>query len=442
LDLWEDLYRRAAEGNPLAGTRCILAYNSVLDLVKTLDEEALGRLPLPSGPPDAFPAEPDDLRGLGECLAYAMTRGIALEVLCGDGVMKALEDLGPFEVRPGGQVVNIAILLSNFGAHRILVHPDRFDERIARLYEGVNAVVPRRGRAGLELIPARDCWWECNPEVHLILEYPKGLAHGGPPAPRANRIIAAPRTKVEFDPDFEECLPEMAKACDRAILAGLNHMGSDVGRAYGTVRRHIGTLREANPSVKIHLEFTSMQGVDRRAAALREVLPMVDSAGLNEAELAEVAQVLGLPAPDRVRGDVVAQVEALEAMRALGVRRLHLHTLGYYLCLTPNDGVGVRRALLFSALVAAARALWGRVPTPSDLGAALQVPTSPHGLSRLRTLGECLGHAPGNPPAGIFADCGLVGIPTKVVETPKATVGMGDFISGSAFVAEEWGGDA
>jgi ADP-dependent phosphofructokinase/glucokinase len=39
---------------------------------------------------------------------------------------------------------------------------------------------------------------------------------------------------------------------------------------------------------------------------------------------------------------------------------------------------------------------------------------------------------------GLQPEEGIVVIPTKVVERPKITVGTGDVISGSAFVAEPW----
>ncbi len=439
---WEELYRQAAAINPIEGSSCIVAYNSVLDLVRRVDRNFLSALPVPTDPQGFDGRDPEVLEDLAQALAHSMAHGSALELLCSDAVMGALVALGPHEVRPGGQVVNIAMALSNFGASRVVVHPDRFDERVAALYKGTNALVPRPGPGGLEFVAASNFFWDCDPEVHIILEYGKGDAFRGPPAPRANRLIAAPRTAVQFHPEFEECLAHVARLCNRTILAGLNHVGHDHLEAYRVVQRHIETIRDANPGMQIHLEFTSMQREERREALVREILPLVDSTGLNEVELAEVAQVLGGPNPQAIQGDIIAQLRAIRALQGLGVARVHLHTLGHYLCATPNDPRGCRTALLFSALVAAGRALRGKAPGPPDLPEALSVPLSDAGLAQIGRLADYLVEhgveADRLASEGLQPEEGLVIIPTKVVERPEITVGLGDVISGSAFVAEPW----
>lgn len=443
MEFWEELYARVGRGNPLRGCRCLLAYNSVLDLVRGVDEEFLAALPTEGLDPSTFSPEPQDLRGVAQALAYSMAHGAALELLCPPELLDRLQALGPHEVRPGGQVVTIATLLSNFSAHRVVVHPDRFDPRVAALYSGTNAVVPRPRKGGLEFIPASTYSWDCQPEVHVILEYAEGQQlPDGPQAPRANRLILAPTTPVQFHPEFEDSLAHVALACDRAILAGLNHMGHHFEESYAVVRRHIETLRSANPALRIHLEFTSMQREEKRGAVLRDLLPLVDSAGLNEVELSEAVQALGAPWYREARHDIVAQLRAIRMMQNLGVPRIHLHTLGYYLCATDNHPEACREALLFSALVAAAAALRGRVPNPRDIPEALAVPVSGHGLDRLCALGEhftekgLAGDA--FAATGILEPEGLVLVPTKVVERPRTTVGLGDLISGAAFAVEPW----
>ncbi len=439
---WEEHYGVVSRQNPLRGTRALLAYNSVLDRVRLLDKPWLARLPSPTAVPPLFAKEVEDLEDLAEALAHSITHGLALEVLCSDGVIGFLKDTGGFEGRPGGQVVRVARLLSNFGAARILVHPDRFNWELASLYEGTSAQVPLRLAGGVEYALAEEFYWECAPEVHYILEYPKGLAFGDGPSPRANRLIAAPRTRIQFHPEWEQALSEAGRASDLFFIAGLNHMGEDFEESFRRVRDHIRTAKATNPKLAVHLEMTSTPDLRKREAVLDEIVPLLDSLSVNEAELADLAFLLGLPNWESVREDPVRQLEALHLLRALGVPRVNMHTLGYYLTLSAHPVERVRRSLLFAALVGTGQALLGRSPDPRVLPRALAVPLAERGLAAMETLARGMGL--GDTARSAFLEDGwhrqeeLVMVPTRLVNRPRYTVGLGDTISGAAVFGEGW----
>ncbi len=441
---WDAHYARAMEGNPLAGVHGLLAYNSVVDNVRVLDAAFLGRLDPPPEVPPLFAKPAEDLRDLAEGLCYSISRGVALEVICGPRVIRFLEEAGGYEPRPGGQVLTVARLLSDFGAETVLVHPDRFNWEVASLYQGSRAQVPLMIRGRTERVPAQQFFWECEPEVHYMLEYPAGLAFGGPPSPRANRFIAAPTTRILFHREWERALPEAARACEVLFLAGLNHMGDAYQEAYRRVREHIRTAKGANPSLVVHLEITSMPDLRKREAVVEEIVPLVDSIGVNEAELADLAFTLGLPRWEAVREDPAQQVRALELLRALGVDRAHMHTLGHYLALSPNPSRRVRRSLLFAALVGAARARSGESPRPENLAAAADVPLAKSGLKALDAVAKALGLQGENRRTlreEGWAEEELVVVPARLVSRPVYTVGLGDVISGAAVFGEVGGGD-
>ncbi|MFQ5553471.1 MAG: ADP-dependent glucokinase/phosphofructokinase, partial [Thermoplasmata archaeon] len=327
---WEEHYVAVSKRNPLRGTRALLAYNSVIDRVRVLDEAWLDGLEAPKEVPPLFAKEVENLDDLAQSLSHSISHGLALEVLCAKVVLRFLEETGGFESRPGGQVATVARLLSDFGAASVLVHPDRFNWELASLYAGTSAQVPLQMASSLEYARAEEFYWECTPEEHYILEYPEGLAFGDRPSPRANRLIAAPKTRIQFHPEWERALPEAGRASDLFFIAGLNHMGEDFDASFRRVREHIRSAKSRNPKLAVHLEMTSTPDLRKREAILDQVVPLLDSLSVNEAELADLAFLLGLPDWEAVRSDPTRQLEALHLLRALGVRRVNMHTLGYY----------------------------------------------------------------------------------------------------------------
>ncbi len=439
---WEGLYGGASKGNPLQGARALLAYNSVVDKVRTIGEDLLGRLKRPEEVPPIYAKAAKDLEDLAEGLSYSISNGLALEVICSPRVIRFLEEMGGYREHLGGQVAIIARLLSDFGAARVLVHPDRFDRKLTSLYEGTAARVPLRLGEGVELRKAEEFYWDCSPEVHYILEYPGGLSFGGNPAPRANRFIAAPTTKILFHKEWEEALPTVSQQCDTFFIAGLNHMGEDFEESFQRVRQHIKTAKASNSSLIVHLEVTSVPDLRKREAILDDIMPLVDSVGVNETELADLAFLMGLPKWEQVRRNSVHQLEAMHLIRAIGVKRVNMHTLGYYLALSPNPPEAVRNSLLFAALIGVARAKLGRPPLLEDLSGALKVPLSPRGLKEMERLTKHFKldglDSQTLLQEGWYPEENLVAVPTKIVDDPKYTVGLGDTISGASLFSERW----
>ncbi len=440
---WEEHYAAVSEENPLEGVKALLAYNSVIDKVRAIDGQLLKLLRKPEVVPPIYAKTAEDLDDLSEGLCYSISNGLALEVICSPDVIRFLDEAGGYEERLGGQVATVARLLSDFSAASVFVHPDRFSWKLASLYQGSRAEVPLGIGGKVEYVRAEEFYWDCSPEAHYILEYPAGLSFGDGPAPRANRFIAAPMTKVLFHKEWEEALSKVSKECDAFFIAGLNHMGEEYEESFRKVREHIRTAKASNPSLIIHLEITSVPDLRKREAILDDILPLVDSVGVNEAELADLAFLLGLPRWEQVRGNSVYQLEAMHLIRALGVRRVNMHTLGYYLTLSPNPVEEVRKSLLFAAIVGAVRASLGRSPRPEDLSEARDVPLAERGLKEMDRLSELLKLKGVDHRTflreGWCEEESMVAVPTRVVDNPKFTVGLGDTISGASLFSERWG---
>ncbi len=208
------------------------------------------------------------------------------------------------------------------------------------------------------------------------------------------------------------------------------------------MRKHIRSAKASNPSLIVHLEITSVANLKKREDIVSDIVPLVDSVGFNETELADIAFLLGLPGWERVRRNSVYQLEAMQLIRALGVRRVNMHTLGYYMALSPNPSEEVRESLLFAALVGGARASLGRGPRPEEVAKALELALSERGVRELERLDKLM-RLKGIDrrellEEGWCRDDGLVVVPTKIADDPRYTVGLGDTISGASVFSERW----
>jgi ADP-dependent phosphofructokinase/glucokinase len=143
---------------------------------------------------------------------------------------------------------------------------------------------------------------------------------------------------------------------------------------------------------------------------------------------------------------VIALYEgAVRLLNDLQLQVVNIHSLGHYISLVsrdhPVDLEGHRDALLFASVLAATQASLGYIGSIDDTQEGLKVPIYEKGHEDLGSLaaylvrkGVCsmeefddgcinaLGHS-------------LVIVPTKIVEDPVGTVGIGDAISAGAFVA-------
>ncbi len=429
---WDKLYSDVKKARPLKSCRALLAYNTVLDRVVEVNSGFLKKLPKPSK--SRRPRRVRTLQDFSDAFAYSIRNNVAIELICESRAFSQLSRLGDYEEQIGGQVAIITNLLSKFKHSTIIVHADRFDSRSASLYRKTKAVVPTISGDDVIFEPAEKFIEDVEPEVHYIFEYRTGTTFASGQAGRSNRVIACPETPIVFQKDWEDALPLAAGKVDLAFLSGLNHMGDGYEEAFQIVKEHIRLMRRGNPGITVHLELTSTQELMKLEAILENIIRNVDSVGLNEAELLDVMDTLGHK-PER---GPLGQVEGMLALMGHGPKRVHLHTMNYYLCKTRNPERPCRDGLLFGALVGAAAALKGGIPGSRDLNAAMKVPVSKLGLNMLQAFEQVWLQQETDELAvhGFLEGFGLAAIPTKVVEAPKRTVGLGDMISSSSLAAE------
>jgi len=260
--------------------------------------------------------------------------------------------------------------------------------------------------------------------VHLVFEYKPGLvplAEGA--VPRDNRFIASPKKTAENTilprDALRSVLPQVA-GCTRAFLSGYQYLQDE--REFLLAAGQIRSIRNRNPAMRVHIECVSVTDTSALTGLVRHILPVADSAGMNEHEL---SLLLGHE-PEKTPDGLVQGL--LELAEKTGLCRIHLHTFGYYLLIIRKDRAlpdASRAALLYAArVVAEAAGGTGTRISPAGIGAARQV---------AEVFGDGIEQGMGS--AG---DYRILAIPTLIASEITKTAGLGDILSSTAFVADRF----
>ncbi|KKG03791.1 phosphofructokinase [Methanosarcina mazei] len=451
-----------------------VAYNSNIDAIRHLDEEALTKL---IGFFDeaeiqervaVYPREIADPLDFIARLLIAMREGKAAEVPTYTEEIHTWlkEHLGFDYARMGGQAGIISNLLARLDLKKVVAYIPWLSAEQAEYFEdNGNILHPKVENGEVILKPPSEAF---NPgmgsKVNWIFEFSKDLkvscAGSTFKVPRDNRLIISSRPKwirLDMDRAIYDQL-ETIFPVDGAMLSGYQMIKEEYedGSTYKDYVEHsvevINKLKSLNPDLRIHVELTSIQNRVIRKAILTEIVARhVHSLGLDTVEVANALNVLGY---EELSYSVIRKGEngimslyqgAVQLMKDLKLERVHVHSLGFYICILakghPLTLKEHRDALLFSSVLAASRALHGKIEDLNEAETGLDVPVSAQGLEDLETFKlYCTGRKLCSPDEFEYgyiygSDHDAILIPSKVVDRPKATVGIGDTISAGAFAA-------
>lgn len=437
----------------------VLGFHSTIDGLKRIEPVKVETALKEHAPKEQLPIEINDPADLMTGMLHGLIPGKALQLMIrNENTFRWLmEAFGYDELRMGGTSGNMANALSPLNFQKILVYANPLTKEQAQLFnDDENLLVLKQDADGsFQLHHPHQAWeGEGIKALHWILEYPQGVeittAQGTITTPRANRYIAAwnpVNNKLQITETFKQGLLATGDQFSHFIVSGFHILsetypdGSTYLDCLRPVADFLRELRQAHPHLKLHYEFASIASSKIRKGILTEIIPLVDSLGLNEVEL--VALLKDLDAADlasRIQehnriGEVLAGTVHL--MKKLNINRIQLHDLGYYLCLTKPGFVTpsrTRQGLVLAATLAAARTKMGRISGPQDIFTGLEVPLSQEGLDRLAELAELCGESLAKEGTTTYEGFDLAYLPTKVVERPVLTVGLGDLISSTGFI--------
>ena len=270
--------------------------------------------------------------------------------------------------------------------------------------------------------------------IHLIFEYPPGLVplvKGV--TPRNNRFIASPAHTPEsvlIPGERMDAFSQGIAQYTRVFLSGYQYLQTD--EEFRQAADQCLLMKKNNNRVRVHVECVSVTDKKIINGFIHHILPVADSIGLNEHELVLLLNRLNSNNEEPGIFEILSPVQlvkgALLICKKSGLKRLHLHTFGYYVQVIRNDCAHPeksRNALLFAAR-AVAQAAQG---TQTEISLA--------GISAIGEVDKTFG--PQISP-GIFhtKTHTIVMIPTIIAKDIKKSSGLGDILSSSAFVADQF----
>lgn len=467
-NLYQDAYNRGLEAiRGLKGVAC--AFHSVIDgtirltpdvIQPVLDEKPFLKKAALAGCRGEAPLEINTPEDFIQGMFYSLKRGAAMQrmIRSEETYRWALETFGSGKLRLGGTSANMARSLAPLDIP-VTVYANPLTEDLAGLFgEFEHLHVIQKTAQGYRLQSPQAAAEEKGVfAIHWIFEYGTDFyleLDGEVINPhRANRYIPSwnPRNnQFKMDPDFAEGFLSLAESYSHLLFSGFHILSETYpdGSTCDDVVRPLGeflhAVRQQAPHIRVHLEMASIASTKVRQAVLEQVVPYIHSMGLNETELPLLLENLGDQSmAESLRGEPDVE-DYLRACALLVERthlpRLHFHNLGYYLCLEQKpweNAQDCRDALLFAAVMAAARAQNGLFTQVEDIAAGKEPPVAQAGIQALQKVSEFIGDTEfKHTGMGTYQGLTLAMAPTKVVKNPLFTVGLGDTISAGAFLTE------
>ena len=291
-------------------------------------------------------------------------------------------------------------------------------------YEGVTLIVSGAER------PAGSFASGNRPIYHIILQFDEGdvirVEGKEHVIPHSNRIILVCDELVKLVPlrqDFLDYWADSAHAASSLVISGLDSiLDLNIARERAEqLVKFLERFRAAHPKAVIYLEGAFYLTEEVKDLLFAALAPHVDVIGMNEEELIAYAGPL-LEEPD----------SAEEILRALDLFHdqypsggLILHTRDF--CMYRGrriEGADLERGLTMGNLMSATRARIGRYGDRAECAETLALPLSPKGL-RIRE--EVLERETAGAEDGLLC----IVVPTRLMERPKYTIGLGDtFVAG------------
>ncbi|NJE25705.1 ADP-specific phosphofructokinase [Thermococcus sp. MV5] len=436
-----------------------LAYNVNVDAIVYLNEKHIERLIKEFGVEnikrriEEYPREINDPLDFVARLIHALKTGKPQAVpLVTHEADKWFNSRFTYDVeRIGGQVGVIANLLANLNFNRVIAYSPLLGKKQADMFVNRdNLLYPTIEKEKVVLKKPLEAYREEDPvKINRIFEFRQGtkFKFGNEEiiVPYSGRFIVACRfeefARIETSPQLKSHLPEIGEMVDGVILSGYQGIrkqysdGKDANYYLRKAKEDIKLLKRKK-DVKIHVEFASIQDRELRKKVIYNIFPLVDSVGMDEAEIAHILSVLGYrDLSDRIFTynrieDAVLGAKIL--LDELNLEILQIHTIYYLMYITHRDNPlneeELSKSLEVGTTLAATKAFLGDIKRPEDVKVGLNIPFNEKGefvklrfeeaKRKMRTR-----------------EYKIVMIPTRLVKKPVSTVGLGDTISAGAFAS-------
>jgi len=337
------------------------AYNANIDAIVYLKGETVQRLINGFGTEvvrrrmEEFPRQIEEPIDFVARLIHALKTGKPMAVPLINEELQAWFDFHfKYDVkRMGGQVGIIANLLANLDFNKVIVYTPHLTKRQAEMFvEKPNLFYPLVENGRLVLRHPREAYRDDNPvKINRVFEFRTGMTFnfGGEriTVPYSGRFIVSARferIRIYTEPELKPFLPEIGLQVEGAILSGyqgtrLRYSDSKDANHYLHEAKNDILLLKREKDIKVHLEFASIQSRELRRKVIYNLFPLVDSVGIDEAEIAYVLKALGYPrladrifTYNRIEDTVLGGKIIIDEMN---LEVLQIHTI-YYLIHHPR----------------------------------------------------------------------------------------------------------
>lgn len=328
-----------------------------------------------------------------------------------------------FQNGMGGTAVQAALALAAVGGET-LVHLTDDSEEVCEILKSPHIhVVLENGELGhVDQVKAR------NPqELHFIIQFKKGdivqLGDQKMEIPCSNRVILTKNTVNEYlplwDPYFR-WIEENAGRVSSNVLSSFNSILDPeiLKDRLEYIKKHVEVYRRNNPKGVVYFEDAHYHDENICRLCIESIAPCVDIFSMNEEELQyTLKEFYGYPVNIN---DICSCAEGAEfLMKKLGIRRgIIIHTKDYAMYVGDAQGIEIEKGLMYGALMATAKALYGSYGNKEQIRDVMKLNLSDQGCRHLRKLEE-----------SIWKDRTVL-IPTLYLDKPKYTIGLGDSFTG------------
>lgn len=458
-NIWAEKYKSVpSQLKKLKSVRSVAtAFNTNIDAILKINGKTLKKLiidnhitlkSLENITQSEFEKTSDVILGIVKCFS----RGIAEEWVTDDiNIYNWMEEnLGYTRLQMGGQAGIIANAMALLGVKKVLAHTNSHPKLQAQQFLNLDNLFGFNddGRVGKAIDISRET---DIPLIHWIIEFDKNdsfqIENKTFICPKSNRFIATYdplNMKLVMNKGFINYLN--THKVSYLLLSGFHPLLEDNG-GVDLIKNTVPVLkkwRKYNSNLIIHLEIASTQDKVIRKAIVDNIVPLMDSVGLNERETIDLLNILG-------KSDLATDIEKnttsdklfdaiLFLKKRLKVKRIQLHMFGLYMTLQDDDFIHSAeqnlKGMMTAAVVSSSKAYLGELTHFDDVIKTLGMLVSPLSLNELNSLSRKL-NSPELLTTGIckVENFVLSAIPTILVDKPKTLVGMGDTISSVSLLA-------
>jgi len=180
-------------------------------------------------------------------------------------------------------------------------------------------------------------------DVHLILEYKVGEQWGPYVVKRANRFILHSDNSNPELRSLESFIDVVDRVRPSTVVIGglqmLDNFKFEAGVREERMKKMKEWLRGLPTDTKVHFEMASFGEHAMMKTLIENVVPFVDSLGMNEQELPNIASMVrdgkivevadSNPRTASVLDDLRSLISHMEKISKRGLSRIHVHTLAY-----------------------------------------------------------------------------------------------------------------